>query len=106
MVYCGACAPCAHKLFPHLLCPDSHLHQIKLREPATTDHMLDFLHRWQLAGGDAMFVELPASTCCTCGPGEGLCRQHPLCWQDTTPCVYLVLPRLMAELRWRCPALR
>jgi hypothetical protein len=43
---------------------------VKLRDPATKDHMLDFLHRWQLAGGDAMVVYLPAPTSCSSGPGE------------------------------------
>jgi len=48
--------------------------QVKLRDLSTKDHMLDFMHRWQLGGGDAMIVDLPAPTCCTCGPGE--CGPH------------------------------
>lgn len=55
--------------------------QVKLREPSTKDHMLDFLHRWQLGGGDAIIVDLPAPICCTCGPGEG--GQH---WGSSSCC--------------------
>lgn len=49
--------------------------QIKLRENATRDHMLEHLTRWQLAGGNAVFVELPAPTPCASGPGACVSSQ-------------------------------
>jgi hypothetical protein len=45
------------------------LADVKLRTPATREHVLDSLWRWESMGGGELVATLPAPTSCDGGPG-------------------------------------
>ena len=63
------------------------LADVKLRTPATREHVLDSLWRWESMGGGELVATLPAPTSCDGGPGcEGpCCVQRPAAWCALPP---------------------